>query len=940
MNPTSLLEPALAWSSVLRLQLESSPEAARWLADAATRPVDQDRVLAWIAECGLDPDASEPPTIDACREALRRVRRRVFHVLMVRDLAGLAPLEEVVSAMSDLADVAVAEAYRAVAGHLAGVHGTPIDPDTGKPQELLIMGMGKLGGRELNVSSDIDLIMLYGAEGETGGRRPISHHEFYAQVTRRMMPVLSEVDGLGQVFRTDLRLRPDGDSGPLAWSLDALENYLISQGREWERYAWLKARWLPARAFVDSEPAAQIEQVEALRRPFVYRKYFDFDAIAALRGLRERIRDDWNRRALGVGRPEPAPADNIKLGEGGIREIEFIVQLTQLVRGGRMPALQQANLLDAVAAQLDAGLLQPDDADQLRAAYRFLRRLEHVLQYREDQQTHLLPRQADTFNALAHAMQLADADTLRRTLNEHREFVESRFRDVFRLAGLQSADSPGTANGNGNAGGSATNHEPHDLTQRIRDALPGDADDLLRRVQALHDSPRIRGLPQSSRSRLETLLPQMVDAAASTRAPAAALRRLFDLIEQIAQRRVYLSLLAEYPQTLARVARMMAASEWVAQFLTRNPLLLDSLIDWHSLMEPLDLPQIGRQMAADLDQCQLPDGSPDIERQMNLMRDIQRQVSFHILAQDLEANLTVEAVGDYLSLLADMMLEQTLQRVWPQVNRKGEARPRFAVIAYGKLGGKELGYDSDLDLVFLFDDDGGASETYVRYGRRIVSWLSSMTPSGRLYEVDLRLRPDGDAGLVAASVEAFERYQVESAWTWEHQALTRARFAAGDSALGERFEAIRREVLLQPRDPEKLCTDVLAMRERINAGHPNRTALFDLKHDRGGMVDVEFITQFLVLRHAREHPDLLHNLGNIALLRLAGSAGLIPPTLAARVGDAYRTLRREQHALRLQGADKARLAPERMADERNAVLTLWDHVFGTGSEGKQAPDAP
>lgn len=918
-TPTpDLLQPALRWSTCLRLALEARPERCAQLAHDAQQAVDRTRLLDWLGELGLAEHAPAASP-EHCRQALRHVRQRVFHTLMVRDLAGLAPLEEVVGAMSDLADLAVAASYRTVATELAEVHGMPRTADTDEPQELLILGMGKLGGRELNVSSDIDLIMLYGDEGETRGRRPISHHEFYARVTRRMMPVLSEIDGWGQVFRTDLRLRPDGDSGPLAWSLEALENYLISQGREWERYAWLKARWLPTRAFPGSRPESQIEHVEALRRPFVYRKYFDFDAIAALRGLRERIREDWNRRALSPTRPDPQQADNIKLGEGGIREIEFIVQLTQLVRGGRMPALQVANLLDALRVQEQAGLIGRDDARQLAQAYRFLRRVEHALQYRDDQQTHLLPRQAPDRDALAVALGLPDAAALDATLQQHRRYVEARFHDVFRLAGLQSTTAPATRRDTADA---------VPLHDAVRAAFPDDADDLLRRIEALLDSPRIRGLPDSSRARLDALLPAMLEAAGSTRTPAIALRRLLDLTEQVAQRRVYLSLLAEYPQTLARVARMMAASEWVAQYVMRNPLLLDSLIDWHALMEPLDFDQIAGQMAADLDRCLLPDGSPDVERQMNLMRDTQRQVSFHILAQDLEANLTVEAVGDYLSLLADVMLQQTLQRVWPHVARGRTEPPRFAIIAYGKLGGKELGYDSDLDLVFLFEDQNEAGETYVRYGRRIVSWLNSMTPSGRLYDVDLRLRPDGDAGLVAASIEAFARYQRESAWTWEHQALTRARFAAGDAALGERFEAIRREVLLQPRDPAALAADVIAMRERISAGHPNPTPLFDLKHDRGGMVDVEFITQYLVLLHARQHPDLLHNLGNIALLRLAGAAGLIPAALATDVGNAYRTLRREQHALRLQGADKARLPADRLLAERAAVRSLWQHLLG------------
>ncbi len=928
----SLLAPALAWSAYLRLHAGAMPGFAQWLETAATQPVTGPVIQDWLAELsGHAPDAVLP--VDVAKAALRKLRQRVFSTVMVRDMAGMAALEEVTGAMTALADLAVRTAYRSVATDLAATHGAPQESATGAPQEMLIMGMGKLGGCELNVSSDIDLVMLYGDEGETTGRRPLSHHEFYGRLTRRMMPVLSEIDGNGFVFRTDLRLRPDGDSGPLAWSLDAFENYLISQGREWERYAWLKARPIEATAFDGSHAPAQLAQFEALRRPFVFRKYFDFDALSALRALRERIRDDWNRRAMGCTGPDPLQADNVKLGEGGIREIEFIVQLSQLIRGGRMPALQTRGLLDSLRAERDAGLIAVPDAERLEAAYRFLRRLEHTLQYREDQQTHLLPRSAEQYAALAQALGFAEPAQFTAELNQHRQFVEATFRDVFQMTGLRAGSDSATTTPSRNTGGesdASLSHEDADrqLAQAIRKHLPDSADALLARVAGLLGSPRIRALPDRSRSRLDTLLPAAVEAAIATRAPAVALARLLDLIEQIAQRRVYLTLLAEYPQTLARVARMVAASEWVAQYLTRHPLLLDSLLDWHSLMTPPDFAVIGQQLSAGLDDCLLPDGQPDIERQMNLMRDTQRQESFHVLAQDLEGTLSVEKIGDYLSLLADMMLEQTLSRVWPQASRGSTEPPRFAVIAYGKLGGKELGYDSDLDLVFLFDDAAAEhSESYVRFARRIVSWLSSMTSSGRLYDVDLRLRPDGDAGLIAASLSGFERYQREDAWPWEHQALTRARFVVGDPAVGARFEQIRRDVLLMPRDARQLADEVRAMRTRISAGHPNKPQLFDLKHDSGGMVDVEFVTQYLVLLHARHHPELLENLGNIALLRLAADAGLIPAELATRAGDAYRTLRREQHALRLQGADKARVGADALLPERRAVTELWNTVF-------------
>ncbi|MBV7503613.1 bifunctional [glutamate--ammonia ligase]-adenylyl-L-tyrosine phosphorylase/[glutamate--ammonia-ligase] adenylyltransferase [Achromobacter sp. ACM05] len=931
MSKPSLIAPALAWSGHLRRRLDAHPDLAAWLDEAVKHPVTPDLMAQWQNElAGPASAASAALPVDVCRMVLRKLRERVFSVLIVRDLTGQAPLEEVVGAMTTLADMAVAAAYRSVAAELSAVHGMPRDPATGKPQEMLIVGMGKLGGCELNVSSDIDLIMLYGEEGETDGPRRISHHEFYGRLTRRMMPVLSEVDANGQVFRTDLRLRPDGDAGPLAWSLDALEHYLIGQGREWERYAWLKARLMPAQAFEDSDSAAQARQLESLRVPFVYRKYFDFDALAALRALRERIRQDWQRRAS--ARNGIDSANNIKLGDGGIREIEFVVQLAQLIRGGRMPALQKRGLLEALHAECVAGLIPEDDARRLEEAYRFLRRTEHALQYREDEQTHLLPGDPDLRAALAAALGMTPED-FESTLAAHREFVSQTFRNVFRMVGMGEEEAaPATAPDATADATPSSQPEPDsecELSEQIRQAFGNDADDLLRRAETLSGSHRVRSLPESSRRRMEVLLPAALRAALQTPAPHEAAVRLFDLIEKIAQRSAYLALLAEYPDTLARVARMVAASPWAAQYLTQHPLLLDSLIDWRTLFEPLDFGQIARQLTADMDACRLPDGDPDVERQMNLMRDVQRQASFQLLAQDLEGELTVEKLADQLSALADLLLTETIRRAWPLVNKVPGAEPHFAVIAYGKLGGKELGYASDLDLVFLFDDPrDDAAEVYAKLGRRMSSWLSTMTSSGRLYETDLRLRPDGDAGLLAVSLEAFEQYQHKHAWAWEHQALTRARFAAGDANLGERFEKIREDILVAPRDTAALRNEVLAMREKINAGHPNTTDRFDLKHDRGGMVDVEFVTQYLVLCHAGTHPVLVRNLGNIALLRLAGEAGLIPPDLAARSGDAYRTLRRVQHQLRLQGVEKARVAPDQLQSERAAVRELWTTVLG------------
>jgi len=931
----SLLGNAIAWSGVLRRLINTNPDFSEWLQRESTHAITPARMEQWFFELSGQPLASAILDIATCKKVLRMLRKRTFHLVMVRDLGGLADLEEVVGAMTALADLCINQSYRSVIQDLVPVHGTPRDPSTKLPQEMIIIGMGKLGGCELNVSSDIDLVMLYGEEGETDGPRPISHHEFYAKLTRKMMPLLSEADADGQVFRTDLRLRPDGDSGPIAWSLDAFEQYLFTQGREWERYAWLKGRVIPAKAFENSDPTASLQHAESLRLPFVYRKYFDFDALAALRALRERIRQDLQRKVL--SRPGVDSTHNIKLGDGGIREIEFVVQLSQLIRGGRMPALQQRGLLTALQAQRRAGVLTHERADRLAQAYRFLRRVEHALQYAEDAQTHLLPQTSERMAELAQAMRMSPSD-FEQTLKSHREFVESTFRDAFRIAGLGDEGSSGAS-----ATDSSQSHKLSDQKSTLANegsaleqevAKFGDqAKALSTRIDNFLDGHRIRALSTSSRNRIDTLLPIALHAASQTKQPMVTAYRLLDLIESISQRSAYVALLAEYPETLARIARMMAASPWAAQYLTQNPVVLDSLIAWRVLMEPVDYARVENAMQADLDACLLPDGSTDVEQQMNMMRDIQRQISFQLLAQDLEGALTVENLGDQLSALADMLLNETLRRVWPLVAKpegSGRLPPmKLAVIAYGRLGGKELGYSSDLDLVYLYDDAReDATELYTKLGRRMTSWLSTMTSSGRLYEVDLRLRPDGDAGLLAVSVDAFKTYQIEKAWPWEHQALTRARYAAGDAAVGERFEHIRQDILKIERQPELFAQEVCQMRKKMTAGHPNTSADFDIKHDSGGMVDLEFVTQFLVLTQARNHPSLLSNLGNIALLRLSAEAGLIPLEMGARAGDAYRNLRRAQHQLRLQGADKARVPKDQLQTERESVRSLWERVLG------------
>lgn len=908
----------MQWSHYLKRRLDARPEQTEQLIQDSQSPLNYEKMLTWLAELGGSLTAFPPADVSTCRRQLRQLRTRILNTLIVRDINQLASLEEVTRCMSDLADLSVQMAYRTVMHDLVDSFGIPTDPSTGLPMEMIILGMGKLGGQELNVSSDIDLIMLYGDEGETSGaRRSLSHHEFYAKLTQRMMPIISDPDADGFVFRTDLRLRPDGDGSPLAWSLDALENYLVTQGREWERYAWLKARVIPVKYFDNSQPDTHIHQLESLRKPFVYRKYFDFDALSSLRKLREQIRQEWVRKVN--AREGLESEQNVKLGEGGIREIEFIVQVIQLIRGGRMPSLQERNLIKALHAEQEAALLDKPIVEQLEKAYRFLRRLEHIIQYKNDEQTHLLPNTDEGLTAIAQAVGLSRTD-FDQTLKAHRCFVADTFRNVFRLLGMQDEQH---------------SEEDTPKTPQLMQALIGEEEirqQVQQRLDEMLSNHRLQQLTPSSYKRVESLIPILIDAVAKTKNPVLACHNLAELIEHIAQRSSYIALLIEYPEIVLRVARIMTASPFAAQLLLKNPILLDSLIDWRTLLQPIDLKNIAEQLHKDLDACLIHEGEVDIERQMNLMRDTQKIVEFQLLAQDLENGLSVEHLADYLSALADMMLEESLYRTWEQLRKTSKydlpEKPHFAIISYGKLGGKELGYSSDLDLVLIFDDEHDyAAETYIKLGRRLSTWLSTMTSSGRMYEIDLRLRPDGDAGLLAVSVEGFRKYQHEMAWVWEHQALTRGRFSAGDRKIGEKFEQIRREILLQPRDLEKLKDDIVEMRIKMRDGHPNPTELFDIKHSSGGMVDIEFITQYLVLAHSHEYPQLLENLGNIALLQIAAQAQLIPEDLAKQCADAYRVYRKTQHEIRLQGNEKARVPADTLQAEITAVQALWQAVF-------------
>jgi len=882
---STAIPKTLALSRYARHVIEARPELAAELCEPV--PFDRETMRQALAAAPEDDEA-------ALKRRLRRLRQRVLLRVMARDLAGLADLAEVCDTMSDLAELSIAVALDWSSARLMGEFGCPRSV-TGAEQRLVVVAMGKLGGRELNVSSDIDLVFLYPEEGETDGARRLSCHEYFVRAGRKVIALLAETTEDGIAFRVDMRLRPYGESGPLVASFEALENYLVAQGREWERYAWIKAR------AVTGERDAELS---AIMRPFVYRKYLDYATLAAMRRLHAEVRREVERREL---------AENVKLGPGGIREIEFVAQALQLARGGREPELTVRPTLDALARLAARRVLPEAAARELSAAYVFLRSVEHRLQYLDDRQTHMLPQDDDDRGRVAEMSGFASWNDFAAQLAASRAAVTRHFQSVF-------------AENQGEAASELWQDNPGAIQAALAARGFRDPEASAARLAALRSSQRYAQLPEDSRRRIDTLVPALARAAAAAPQPDATLARCLDLVEAIARRAAYLALLAEHPEALERIARIVSASSWAAEFVTRHPVLLDELLDDRVLYAPPDWPAFSRQLGA-----QLAARAGDTESQMNLLREQQQAQVFRLLAQDLAGLLSVERLADHLSALADITLGATLELAWSQLRRHREGPPRFAVIGYGKLGGKELGYASDLDIIFLYDDPHEqAQEVYGRLASRINNWLTTRTSAGVLYATDLRLRPSGASGLLVSSVAAFEEYQEKQAWVWEHQALTRARFCTGDAAIGGAFETLREKILRRSREPRPLAQEVLAMRRRMHDAHPNRSDLFDVKHDAGGMIDLEFVVQFLVLAHAHRHPRLTANLGNIALLGIAGELGLIPPELAQRGQEAYREFRRVQHALRLSGAQYARVPPEQVAMHARAVRELWDIALGPG----------
>ncbi|MFG6412576.1 bifunctional [glutamate--ammonia ligase]-adenylyl-L-tyrosine phosphorylase/[glutamate--ammonia-ligase] adenylyltransferase [Roseateles sp. DC23W] len=873
--------------------------------------------------------------------ALRVARHLVLERLAVLDIEQAASVNDVTLAMTHLAEVTLDRALVAARAELDAVHGAPRSADGGD-LAFWVVGMGKLGARELNVSSDIDLIYVYEDDGETHGARPVSAHEYFSNVAKKLYALIGDVTDDGQVFRVDLALRPNGKSGPPVVSLGMLEEYFLVQGREWERFAWLKSRVVAPLSGLGAPGDPRTLALRDLVTPFVYRRYLDYGVFEGLRQLHGKIRSEAKARA--AGRPERA--NDVKLSRGGIREIEFIVQLLQVVRGGQFPEIRTRSTVKALGRVAERGLMKPETAAKLAEAYVFLRRVEHRIQFLDDQQTHCLP-QADTdlvWIAASLGIKPPGEGTVPRRaddgdcpysgtggqiacelfhqLGEVRELVATEFDALLHGA-------PGSNGGctGGQCGGPKPTVDGEDFLQRLPETLAA-------AVRALAETPRVQGLREESRQRLAKLFYRAAQAVEAQECSLDAAVRFVDWVEPLLRRESYLAMLVERPAVQARLLRLLGLARWPMRYLMQHPGVIDELADPLLLQARFE----GDAFLADLrdrERGWARGGEADEEALLDTLRRAHHAEVFRTLVRDVEGRITVEQVADDLSLLADAVLQIAITWAWARFAKAHREKPRLAVIAYGKLGGKELGYGGDLDVVFVFDDDDeNASEIYGAFVRRLINWLTLRTAAGELFDIDTALRPNGNSGLLVTSLDRFEAYQTgrgsNTAWTWEHQAITRARFCAGDPALAPRCESVRRQVLTAPRDVEALKREVQAMREKVRGARPVGTHLFDVKHSEGGMMDAEFAVQYLVLAHAAAHPALQDDLGNITLLRLAEAEGLLPAGVGVAAGDAYRELRRVQHRARLNeqatALDAAAAAP--LAGHRDAVRALWSAVFG------------
>ena len=894
------------------------------------------RDWAWFAEW-LDGDAAEASltiTQDAPTDSagimrdLRRYRNRSMVKILWRQLLENADLDEALRDLSRLADETIRAAVVFATGNLEQRFGKPTTGN-GEYNGLLVLAMGKLGGNELNFSSDIDLVFLHQAGGDTDGAKSVSANEYFVRLARQVVSLLDEVTEDGFVFRVDTRLRPFGDSGPPVVSFNSLESYLQQHGRSWERYAYIKARVVD----IAGVSGAAQELQERIIRPFVFRKYLDYGVFESLRYMKSMIEEEVRRRDL---------AGNIKLGPGGIREIEFIGQSMQLVRGGADMRFRQREIQNILPLLVRGRTLTHEAAGELLDAYRFLRRLENFLQAIRDKQVHDLPQDAKDQARLALAMGFADWSKLDKAITRQRDTVARHFAAIaFRENGDDQAQ-PVTESlkTRWQAGGTMDEWE-----QALRDQGLGQPAELARLIVEFVATTPEQQMDSEARHRLATFMPRFLSSLKDAHEPATAFSRVMRIISQVIRRSAYIALLNENPPALGRLTALCERSAYLADTIARYPLLLDELLDPRIYSTSLSRADMSGELA-----MRLGWGSgQDSERDIETLSQYQRATLFRIAVADISGGLPVMKVSDSLTDLAEVILQEALRLAYRDLvaqygepcmqTESGLCKAGFGVVAYGKLAGLELSYRSDLDLVFLHDSRGEKQQTngpkqidnsmfFSRLARRLVHFLTTQTGTGSLYEIDMRLRPSGHSGLIVTSVEAFERYQEENAWTWEHQALLRSRPVAGSAAIARAFERIRAETLRHRVRRDSLREDVLKMRGRMRQElDKSDDETFDLKQGAGGIGDIEFIVQFLALRDAQEHSAVIHYPDNIRQLGTLAAAGSLDPATSRQLQLIYQQYRLRQHRLALDDRE-ARVPNTEFEVERRFVTESWQEVFG------------
>jgi glutamate-ammonia-ligase adenylyltransferase len=931
--------PGFAASSDLPGSLLRLAAVSEFAANTAVREADW-LLAGGTANCAL-PDRREleefaagiavsEADADDVKRQLRQFRNRYMFQVAWAASAGVSRVEEELDALSALADFLLAAAAGYVAARMRERFGAVRDA-RGEEVPIVILGMGKLGGYELNFSSDIDIVFLYPGGGDSDGERELSAAEYFTRMSRQIVGLLDEVTSDGFVFRIDTRLRPFGDSGPPVVSFAALEAYLLQHGRGWERYAYVKARVVGPRLPADVET----ELCDELIRPFVYRRYLDFGVFESLRDMKNLIAAEVRRREL---------ADNVKLGPGGIREIEFIVQSLQLVRGGARTDLQGQSLLTVLPNLVGRHGLEAAEAQALLEAYRFLRRAENFIQAMRDRQVHELPADDIDRARLCLAMRCPDWASFVEELDRHRHTVTEQFERVA-FRGREEAQDDGRRDRLAalwDQGADAATWHASLEEQGFAD--PGEVAAAVARFAGARATQRI---DSAARQRLRRFVPDLLLRLQHSRNASAALSRALAIAEQVLRRSAYLALLNENAQALQRLVSLCEKSAYIAEQIARYPLLLDELLDPRIYTMRISRGDMESELAARL--AAAPDQGS--EAQMELLAQFQRASQFRVAVADFNGNLPIMRVSDCLTDLAEVILEHALKVAWADMVERhgvpcfevdGEVRQAgFGIVAYGKFGGIELSYGSDLDLVFLHDSRGARQITngaaaldntmfFTRLVRRLVHFLTTQTGSGQLYEIDTRLRPDGNSGLLVASVESFERYQEENAWTWEHQALLRARPVAGSSFIAREFERVRAETLMHRVRRQTLREDVLSMRRRMRDNlDKSDSTVFDLKQGAGGIADIEFIVQYLVLLGAGERPAVIHYPDNIRQLATLAASGCLDEKAALELQDIYRAYRLRLHHLSLDDRPPL-VGTEEFGAERAAVRAYWESLLGAG----------